>query len=75
MLVLVLIDVRYIQNVVVSFEKGSNGQNHTSSDSHHPITHTSSTISHPPPLTLPLTNKAVWKTLDNWRGSYGLLNL
>ena len=42
MLILVLIDVQYIQNVVFSFEKASNGQNHSSSDSHHPIT--------PPPL-------------------------
>ena len=49
MLVLVRIDVQYIENVVVSFEKGSNAQNHSSSDSHHPITHTSSKMSHPPP--------------------------
>ena len=49
MLVVVLIDVQYIQNVVVSFEKGSNGQNHSSSDSHHPITHTSSKTLHPLP--------------------------
>ena len=32
MLILVLIDVQYIQNVVFCFEKGSNGQNHSSSD-------------------------------------------
>ena len=44
MLILVLIDVQYIQNVVSSFEKGSNGQNHSSSDSHHPITNTPSKI-------------------------------
>ena len=40
MLILVLIDIQYMQNVVFSFEKGSNGQNHSSSDSHHPTTHT-----------------------------------
>ena len=32
-----IIDVQYLQNVIVSFEKGSNGQNHSSSDSQHPI--------------------------------------
>ena len=35
MLILILIDVQYLQNVVFSFGKGSNGQNHSSSDSHH----------------------------------------
>ena len=44
MLTLVLIDVQYIQNVVFSFKKGSNGQNHSSSDSHHLITDTPSKI-------------------------------
>ena len=44
MLILILIDVQYIQNVVFSFEKSSNGQNHSSSDSHHPTTHTPSKI-------------------------------
>ena len=69
MLILVLIDLQYIQNVVFSFEKGSNGQNHSSSDSHYPIHPTPSKILHP------LTLKAIWKTLDNWRVSYGLFNL
>ena len=36
-LILILIDAQYFHNVVVSFEKGLNGQNHSSSDSHHPI--------------------------------------
>ena len=40
MLILVLIDVQYIQNLVCSIEKSLNCQNHSSSDSHHPITHT-----------------------------------
>ena len=44
MLILVLIDVQYIQNVVFSFKKGSIGKNHSSSDSHHPIIHTPSKI-------------------------------
>ena len=34
MLILILIDAHYLQNVVFSFEKGSNGQNHFFSDSH-----------------------------------------
>ena len=32
--VLILIDVQYLQNVVFSFEMGSNGQNQSLSDSH-----------------------------------------
>ena len=32
--VLILIDVQYLQNVVFTFEMGSNGQNQSSSDSH-----------------------------------------
>ena len=34
MLILILIDADYLQNVVFIFEKGSNGQNHFFSDSH-----------------------------------------
>ena len=37
MLILILIDVQYLQNLVFSFEKGSNVQNHSLSDSHHSI--------------------------------------
>ena len=37
MLILILMNVKYLQNVVFSFEKGLNGQNHSSSGSHHPI--------------------------------------
>ena len=36
-LILILIDVQYLQNVDFSFEKGLNGQNYSSSDSQHPI--------------------------------------
>ena len=34
MLTLILTDLQYEQNVVLNFEKGSNGQNHYSLDSH-----------------------------------------
>ena len=37
MLILILIDVQYLQNVVFNCEKGSNGQDHSSSVSHHKI--------------------------------------
>ena len=37
MLILILIDVQYLQNVSFSFEKGPYGQSHSSSDTHHPI--------------------------------------
>ena len=37
MLILILINVQYLQKIVFSFEKGSNGQNHSSSGSHYPI--------------------------------------
>ena len=30
-------DIKYLQNGVSSFEKGLNGQNHSSTDSHHPM--------------------------------------
>ena len=35
--ILISIDVQYLQNVVFGFEKGSKGQNHSLSDSQHPI--------------------------------------
>ena len=37
MLILILIDVQYLQKAIFSFEKGSVGQNHYSSGSHHPV--------------------------------------
>ena len=54
MLILILIDVQYLQNVVFSFEKGSNGQNHSSSGSHHHINLIHS-ANFPNPLHFPLT--------------------
>ena len=37
MLNLILIDVHYSQKAAFSLESGSNHQNHSSSDSHHPV--------------------------------------
>ena len=36
MLTLILVDVQYVQNVAFSYDKGSNGQKHSLSDSHRP---------------------------------------
>ena len=36
MLILILINVHYLQNFVSSFQEDSNGQNHSFSDPHHP---------------------------------------
>ena len=67
MLVMILIDVQYLQDVVLSFEKGWNGQIHSSSDSHHskknipakfPIPPTWRGISHLLPF------NTTWKTLE-----------
>ena len=49
MLILILIDVQYLQNVVFSFAKGSNCQNHSSSD-FHPLKNPTIKISHSPPF-------------------------
>ena len=37
MLILISVNVQCLQNVVFSFQKGSNSQDHSSSDSHNPI--------------------------------------
>ena len=59
--VFVLIDVQYLQNDFLSFEKGSNGQIYSSSASNYPIKNPPSKISHSPiPSTLlgkPCTDK------------------
>ena len=64
-LILILISVQYLQNVVFGFEKGSIGQNSSSSDSHHPIKKCPcSKVSHYPPTEgIPLPKKTIWKTL------------
>ena len=58
MLIWILIDVQYLQNIVFSFEKGSNGQNHSLSDSHPRRKKSPSKISNSPfwsGIPLPLT--------------------
>ena len=50
MLRLILINAQYLQNVVFSFEKDSNGQNRSLYDSHHPIKNP------PTKLSIPLTS-------------------
>ena len=37
MLILILVDVQYLQNAVFSLERGSNGQIHNSSGPYHPL--------------------------------------
>ena len=44
MLILILIHVQYSQNAVFSFEKFSNRQNHSSSDSHHLVKKSPSSV-------------------------------
>ena len=53
MLILILIDVQYWQEAVFSFEKGLNGQDH-SSDSHYVVKkfHLQQNFWFPPPLTV-----------------------
>ena len=46
----ILIDDQYIQNVVLSLEKSSDGQTHSSSDSYYPTKKIPSKISHSPQL-------------------------
>ena len=60
MLILILINVQYLQNIF-SFEKGWSGQNHCLSYSHHPIDKSPQANFTPPPLPLPLNT--YWKTL------------
>ena len=64
MLILILIDVQYLQNAVFSFGKGLNGQNHSSSGFQHPI-------NAPPPAKFPSPLNTIWKTLIKlyFRGS------
>ena len=57
--ILILIDVQYLQKAVFCFEKGLNGQNHSSSGSHLLIKKsTPAKFLIPPPL------KTIWKTLQ-----------
>ena len=56
MLILILIDVPFLQNIVFRFEKGSNGQNHSCSPSHYPIK--KSLLAENPPVTI--SKSIVW---------------
>ena len=65
MLILILIDVQYSQEAVFSFEKGFNGQSHSSSGSHHPVKNSTPVKFPMPPLggiPLPSLLTAFWKT-------------
>ena len=61
MLIFILIDVQHLQKINLSFEKGSNSQNHSSSDSHQkpqpPPPATKKIFPSPHPL------NAIWKTM------------
>ena len=82
MLILILIDVQYSQKTVFHFKKGSNGQNHSFSGPHHPVTPQWNFQSPPPPTGLdfsylekfdPIGGEleifAIWKTLprQKWK--------
>ena len=65
MLILILVDVQYLQSVVFGFKKGSDSQNHSRSDSHLPNRKLSdSKISYSPP---PPSTQRYYKTLSNVR--------
>ena len=65
MLIVILIDVHYLQNALFSFEKSLNGQNQYLSGSHHPIPPP------PSPAKFPLCLNTILKTLIklHYRGS------
>ena len=67
LLILILLDVQYLQTVAFSFKKGSKGQDHSSSDSHHPIkTSLPNKIFHQSSKgrgDYPHYHNAIWKTL------------
>ena len=67
MLILILVDVQYLQNVAFSLEKDSGDQNHSWSDSHQLIKQFPAAKF---PMLLhwgksPLPLNAIWKTLYN----------
>ena len=63
MLILIVIDVQYLQNVVLRFEEGSNGQNHSSSNTYHLIKNPLATF---PILYLTLFEKLKGLTVYNF---------
>ena len=68
MLILILLDVQYLQNAVFSFEKGSNRQNHPSG-SHQLVKKSPPQNFRFPPLT------AIWKTLTVGAKIFKYLNI
>ena len=71
MLISILIDVQYSQKAVFSFEKGLNGQNHSSSGSHQSVKNfPPAKFLIPPPGGIAPTGgfpsplNTIWKTLD-----------
>ena len=67
MLILILIDAQYLQNIVFSFEKGSNGQIDFSSGFHHPIKNPPAKFPIPPPTPeCYLENHGVYKKLGQF---------
>ena len=65
MLILILIDVRYSQKAVFSFEEGLNRQNHAYSGPHHQVKTfpPAKFLIPPPPFPPPSPLDAIWKTL------------
>ena len=62
---LILVDVQYLRNVVFCFEKGLNGQKHSSSDFKHPVEKSPPAKFLIPPNwgNFPPVINAIWKTL------------
>ena len=65
--ILIFINVQYLQNVIFSFEKGSNSQNHSTLGSHQPIKKIPLHKFPIPPSLVGDTSQsldAIWKTLS-----------
>ena len=63
MLILILINVQYLEKAVFSFDIGSTGQKYSSSGYHHPIKKFPAPKFLISPTTSPLN--AIWKTLGS----------
>ena len=75
MLIVILVDAQYLQNVVFSFEKGLNGQNHFSSGFHQPIKKSPHRICDscfPPLKGNSQTLNAIWKSLCSVSKEYNI---
>ena len=60
---LILIDVHYFEKAIFNFEKGSIGQNNSSSGSHHLVKKSFPAKCLVCPLEIPPLLSAIWKTL------------